>query len=69
MGSLGWVADASFPLPDFHPTAPSGVSPLQSVPLRAYTTSYLADPSKPVGTAVSDLYALGCSVQNVVGVS
>jgi hypothetical protein len=42
---------------------------LPSVPLRAYTEKYLADPSKPVGTAVSDLFALGRSVQDVIKAS
>jgi hypothetical protein len=39
---------------------------LPSVPLRAYTEKYLADGSKPVGTAVSDLFALGRSVDDLL---
>jgi hypothetical protein len=39
------------------------------VKLRAWTPGFVADPSNPVGTQTSDLYALGISVQRVVNVS
>jgi hypothetical protein len=42
---------------------------LPSVPLRAYSKRYLADGSNHVGTAVSDLFALGRSVQAIIDVS
>ncbi len=42
---------------------------LPSVPLRAYSKRYLADGSNHVGTAVSDLFALGRSVQDIIDVS
>ncbi len=45
------------------------VTPLATVPLRTYTKQFLADPDDAVGTAVSDLFALGRCVQNVIDVS
>jgi hypothetical protein len=39
------------------------------VPLVCYTRAFLKDPRNPVGTAVSDMFALGVSIQYLLKVS
>jgi hypothetical protein len=44
------------------------MQPMEGVPLQSFTPEYLADPANPVGTTVSDMFAVGCTVVSVVDV-
>jgi hypothetical protein len=48
---------------------PVAGKPLPHVYLRSFTREFLADPKHGVGTATSDLFALGCTIRYVMRVS